>query len=129
MRRFIIEPHPADREPLNTDKGITEAEERKQITTVAELVDYYKDIFTLLSSCASRQLEEITFRRSEVPVERLAGLRGSMWKRPYASWPSGVELEAEAEPVSVTGDEILLRFLLEISWMSRSGMLRRESWN
>lgn len=98
---------------LNTDKGITEAEERKQITTVAELVDYYKDIFTLLSSCASRQLEEITFRRSEVPVERLAGFTRKYVEKAVRKLAFRVELEAETEPVSVTGDEILLRFLLE----------------
>lgn len=96
---------------------------------MAELVDYYKDIFTLLSSCASRQLEEIIFRRSEVPVERLAGFTRKYVEKAVRKLAFRVELEAEAEPVSVTGDEILLRFLLEISWMSRSGMLRRESWN
>jgi hypothetical protein len=37
--------------------------ERRQIETVSELISYYKDIFTILSSCAARQLEEITFKR------------------------------------------------------------------
>ena len=37
--------------------------------TLSELVSYYKDVFSLLSSCAARQLDEITFRR------RLSGLQ------------------------------------------------------
>ena len=38
-------------------------EECRQVETMEELVAYYKDIFTILSSCAARQLEEVTFRR------------------------------------------------------------------
>jgi hypothetical protein len=43
-----------------------------ELENMSELVGYYKDIFTLLSSCASRQLEEVTFRRTEVGVAELA---------------------------------------------------------
>ena len=42
--------------------------EAVQVETIGELISYYKDIFTLLSSCAARQLEEITFRRGVVTV-------------------------------------------------------------
>mgnify|MGYP003297963700 CR=1 FL=1 len=46
-------------------------EERRQVETIAELVAYYKEVFTILSSCAARQLEEVTFRRGVVKAEDL----------------------------------------------------------
>ena len=46
--------------------GMAKEEEVRQVETIAELIAYYKDIFTILSTCAARQLEEITFRRSVV---------------------------------------------------------------
>ena len=33
--------------------------EAVQVETIGELISYYKDIFTLLSSCAARQLEKL----------------------------------------------------------------------
>ena len=53
---------------LNRQDNISLQEEKQQLQTISELVSYYKDIFTLLSSCASRQLDDITFRRAEVNV-------------------------------------------------------------
>ena len=80
---------------------------------MSELVGYYKDIFTLLSSCASRQLEEVTFRRSEVGVTELAEgaekyLRKVMRKRNFT-----LEWQMDVPPLWVTGDRVLLLFLLE----------------
>lgn len=55
--------------------------ERRQIETVSELISYYKDIFTILSSCAARQLEEITFKRSIVKAQDLADYAERYMKR------------------------------------------------
>ena len=55
---------------LNTQK-LSETEEREAVETMTELIEYYKGIFTILSSCASRQLEEVTFRRTVIPVQEL----------------------------------------------------------
>lgn len=35
------------------------------------LIAYYKVVFSTLAGCASRQLEEVTFRRSVIPVDEL----------------------------------------------------------
>ena len=43
-------------------------DERRQMH---ELVSYYRVIFSTLAGCASRQLEEVTFRRSAVEVDAL----------------------------------------------------------
>ena len=49
---------------LNTQK-LSETEEREAVETMTELIEYYKGIFTILSSCASRQLEEEFIRLLE----------------------------------------------------------------
>ena len=47
-------------------EGLSAEDERKQVENISELIGYYKDVFTILSSCAARQLDEITFRRGVV---------------------------------------------------------------
>lgn len=87
--------------------------EAVQVETISELISYYKDIFTLLSSCAARQLEEITFRRSTVKASELVDYATRYIKRAGKRLPYRVELKAEAENVSILGDSIQLKFMLE----------------
>ena len=90
-----------------------EGTELTQLTDMAELVSYYKDIFTILASCAARQLDEVTFRRSEIHVDTLVGSIRKYYKkitRKLIDYPS---LEIEADNLTVIGDEILLNFLFE----------------
>lgn len=96
---------------LNT-RCATENEEM-QVETICELIGYYKDIFTLLSSCAARQLEEITFRRGTVKACDLANYAVRYMKRAGKRLPHRVELKTNAEDVSMLGDVIQLKFLLE----------------
>ena len=65
---------------LNTQK-LSETEEREAVETMTELIEYYKGIFTILSSCASRQLEEVTFRRTVIPVQELLDAAGKYFKK------------------------------------------------
>ena len=92
---------------------VTAAQRTELLENMSELVGYYKDIFTLLSSCASRQLEEVTFRRTEVGVAELAEgaekyLRKVMRKRNFT-----LEWQMDVPSLWVTGDRVLLLFLLE----------------
>ena len=50
---------------------LTDTEEQEIVSAIGELIEYYKGIFTILNSCASRQLEEVTFRRSVIAVPDL----------------------------------------------------------
>ena len=88
-------------------------EERRQVETMAELVAYYKDIFTILSSCAARQLEEVTFRRGGVKVQDLLEATRRYFKRVTRKFPYALELDMQADALSVKGDEIQLKFMLE----------------
>lgn len=91
-----------------------EPDERKEILDdMAELVGYYRDIFSLLTSCAVRQLDEVTFRRSGVDMKALAGDMKKYLDRLMRKKNFSLELEVEAEPLFALGDAVLLRFLLE----------------
>ncbi len=96
---------------LNEQSSATD--EREQLQTISELIGYYKDIFTLLSSCAARQLEEITFRRGRVQTRELADHAVRYLKRVGKRLTYRVELLTEVGDATVLGDDIQLKFLLE----------------
>lgn len=98
---------------LNT-QDLPEKEEREAVETITELIEYYKGIFTILSSCASRQLEEVTFRRTTIPVQELMEAAGKYFKKSMKNRTEKIELEMEpVDDVKVIGDVNQLRFLLE----------------
>ena len=97
---------------LNTQK-LSETEEREAVETMTELIEYYKGIFTILSSCASRQLEEVTFRRTVIPVQEFLDAAGKYFKKLMKNRPERIELEIEPMEAKVIGDVNQLRFLLE----------------
>ncbi len=101
---------------LNT-YSLSEAEERECIETISELIEYYKGVFTILSSCASRQLEEVTFRRTVIPVTDLLMAA----QKYYRKVVKGVAVKAsllveplpDGEELKVIGDVNQLSFLFE----------------
>ena len=94
-------------------QNLSETEEREAVETMTELIEYYKGIFTILSSCASRQLEEDTFRRTVIPVQELLDAAGKYFKKLMKNRPERIELEIEPMEAKVIGDVNQLRFLLE----------------
>ena len=94
-------------------QNLSETEEREAVETMTELIEYYKGIFTILSSCASRQLEEVTFRRTVIPVQELLDAAGKYFKKLMKNRPERIELEIEPMEAKVIGDGNQLRFLLE----------------
>ena len=94
-------------------QNLSETEEREAVETMTELIEYYKGIFTILSSCASRQLEEVTFRRTVIPVQELLDAAGKYFKKLMKNRPERIELEIELMEAKVIGDVNQLRFLLE----------------
>lgn len=99
---------------LNREETISLQEEQQQLQTISELVGYYKDIFTLLSSCASRQLDEITFRRTDVQVSTIVGQAEKYLRKITRKLSYTLSLETEIHtPLTVSGDNLLLIFLFE----------------
>jgi len=97
---------------LNT-LTLSRREEEDNLDTIHELISYYKDIYTILSSCASRQLEEVTFRRSSIPVLELADYIKKYFQKQKKRFTFDLELKVAYCPGCVVGDRILLKLLLE----------------
>ena len=94
-------------------QNLSEKEEKEAEETMTELIEYYKGIFTILSSCASRQLEEVTFRRTTIPVQELFETAGKYFKKSVKNRMDKIELEMAPIDARVIGDVNQLRFLLE----------------
>ena len=77
------------------------------------MIEYYKGIFTILSSCASRQLEEVTFRRGMISVPELFVLAEKYFRKANKGKGFAVSFSTRAIDERVVGDFIQLRFLLE----------------
>lgn len=88
-------------------------EAAEQLETIDELISYYKGIFTLLSSCAARQLEEVTFRRRNVQAVDLGNYALRYFQRIVKRLPYRVTLDVQAGTETVIGDEIQLKYLVE----------------
>ena len=94
-------------------QNLSEKEEKEAVETMTELIEYYKGIFTILSSCASRQLEEVTFRRTTIPVQELFETARKYFKKSVKNRMDKIELEMAPIDARVIGDVNQLRFLLE----------------
>ena len=94
-------------------EGLSIEEEHHQVEAISDLISYYKDVFTILSSCASRQLEEVTFRRGAVKTNDLAEGAMKYFRRAIRKSSSRLELNVKADSLTMIGDAVLLRYLLE----------------
>lgn len=92
---------------------LTETEERETVAAIGELIEYYKGVFTILSSCASRQLEEVTFRRSEIAVTDLLNAAEKYFRKVNKGTAVRITFRTGLSDETVIGDVNQLRFLLE----------------
>lgn len=86
------------------------SDERRQIQ---ELIGYYRMIFATLAGCASRQLEEVTFRRSAVAVDVLLRQAEEYHAKRCARLPEAPVLTVAPCKATVLCDEALANFLIE----------------
>ena len=85
------------------------------LMAIGELVDYYKHILLILSSCAARQMESVNFRRQAIPVSQLVHYVQQYFLRAIRTMPHHPTLlvDVEGEERMVWGDLQLVQILLE----------------
>lgn len=98
-----------------SQQGVSPQEEADDVNAIYELVSYYRDIHAILSSCASRQLAEVTFRRSAVSVSDLLDHAVRYHQRAVRKLVEAPRLVIEPCSCSLTvsADRTELKFLLE----------------
>ena len=92
---------------------LSETEEWETVAAISELIEYYKGVFYILSQCASRQLEEVTFRRTVIPVPELLEAAEKYFRKVSRGVAASVVFSIETVSESVIGDVNQLHFLLE----------------
>lgn len=85
-------------------------DERRQMQ---ELIAYYRVTFATLSGCASRQLEEVVFRRSAVAVDMLLHYAAEYHAKWCVRFPETPKLTVVSCNATVLCDEVLVNFLVE----------------
>ena len=95
------------------NEPLTDAEEVEVVTTISELIAHYKGVNTLLSQCASRQMEEVTFRRSKLAVADIMQSAKQYFDKQKQAEGTNVVLQLLPIAEEVVGDKHQLNFLLE----------------
>ncbi len=88
----------------------------RQLADLAELLTYYKEVFTILSACAARQVDTVLFRRQHIPLTDLTHYAEKSFRRQLKHTTPGrsIRLEATADGNGcVLGDRTLLEYLLD----------------
>lgn len=87
-------------------------QENDGIKAISELIEYYRGIYTILSSCARRQVEDVTFRRSVIFVSQLTDYALKYFNGRNIK---NDKLFLQVFPIEgeVVGDIILLHFMIE----------------
>ena len=88
----------------------------EQLTTLGELLSYYKDVFTLLSSCAARQLTSVHFKRKSIDIHQIADYAAKAMKR--HSHKLGIEgvslaVSTAGSATHIVGDQHTLQYLID----------------
>lgn len=92
---------------------MSQTEESELVTSISELIAHYKGVYMLLSQCASRQMEEVTFKRSKLSVEDVTAHARQYFDKSIKGINN--ELTLTIKPISemIVGDKHQLNYLLE----------------
>lgn len=86
----------------------------KRIGDIDELMSYYKEIYTILSNCAGKQVERVLFRRTAIPVASVAEMFVKTYKKLAKKSRATTQLKVgKANGMKILGDRIYLQSLIE----------------
>lgn len=87
---------------------------KAMIDDIHELLSYYLEIFTLLSTCASKQVENVLFKRIPISVQQIADMAvRSFNKRKKKTGLTASITTSSVPSVKVYGDTIFLQSLVD----------------
>lgn len=86
----------------------------KTIQDIDELLSYYKDIFTILSSCAGKQVEQVLFKRTTLSAQTIGEMAMRAFNRQQKKQQSQASFSVSAAGgLTVQGDKIYLQTLVD----------------
>jgi signal transduction histidine kinase len=94
------------------EKARAGAPENASADAMVELMTYYKEIYTTLTACAARQLDEVTFRRATLKARGVVDEARRTFARLARRHQLPLVLQADADDAEVMADEVELQYLL-----------------
>ena len=86
----------------------------KVIRDMSELLSYYKEVFTILSACAGRQVELVLFKRTTLSAQDIAKMAKRSFNRQGRKWKAKTVLHVDgSEDLQIQGDRIYLQILID----------------
>ena len=102
------------RQLLDDSKQKQTMTNEENISQLSELINYYKEVFTVLSSCAARQLDNVMFKRKTIPVSQLAQYAEKSMKRLARKRDVEIDFSVEKDShLKVVGDQQMLEYLID----------------
>lgn len=84
------------------------------VSGIDELLSYYKDIYTILSTCAGKQVEAMLFKRTRLSAQALGEMAARAFQKQKKRNGSRANLRvATATDLHVQGDRIFLQMLMD----------------
>ncbi len=84
------------------------------ISDIDELLSYYKEIFTILSSCAGKQVEKVLFKRTLLSAQTIGEMATRSFQRQRKKQSKGGALKVSTKQgLRVQGDKIFLQTLID----------------
>ena len=96
---------------LNVPNGEISA---SAIADIDELLSYYKEVFTILSACAGKQVEKVLFKRTMLSAQMIGEMAKKSFNRLRKKMQGKGELRvADGQGVKVQGDKVFIQALLD----------------
>ncbi len=90
------------------------ADSGDNVKDICELLTYYKEIFTILSTCAAKQVERVLFKRTTMSVDSIAEMLRKSFVRQTRKLRTRNNLNINIQhPAEVVGDKVFLQILLD----------------
>ena len=88
--------------------------EREELMELKELILYYKDVFTILSNCAGRQLETVLFKRKLLLAEDLAEYASRSIFRQAKKLGLHIDfVQGTAQGQRIVADKVMMEYLFD----------------
>ncbi|MDE5550330.1 MAG: DUF5113 domain-containing protein, partial [Bacteroidaceae bacterium] len=88
--------------------------EVKTIRDISELLTYYQEVFTILSACAGKQVEQVLFKRTLLSAYDIGQMVERSFRRQQKRVASKTALHVGAvEGLRIQGDKIFLQTLID----------------
>ena len=94
----------------------SESDKAKQIDTksISELLHYYKEVFTVLSQCAMKQLEQTAFKRRIIPVSEVVAMIEQLRDKYKTTIDISIALnDSMSSDTRVVCDPVMLQYMLD----------------